>query len=437
MAHHHDHHHHHHDEGESREPLRFSDPGAESLSQALRAGFNVLRVIMIVLLAAYLLSGIFEVGTGEQGLIAQFGVLRQNPKTDSPIFGPGWHLSLPEPFENKIRIPGQTQRMTLETFVFQREARDRGKALADVAPNREVIDPKIDGSMITGDRGLAHGLFEAEFRIVDAAAFVENVGDRSSAAVPLLQRLLESAVIRVVAGLQAERVTTDRASEGEAGDAADFTRDVQRRVNADLDRMNTGLVIDKLQAQTVQPGAVRYSFIEVSNAKNEKDALESDGRNRRTAVLSEVAGAREMRDFGGKPQFQVVLDAIEAYGAAQTAGRPEEELSDLRAEIDRRLDLVGGAAARRLQEARAEANAVRQALQREEDEFLRQLESYRRSPQVTALRLWVEMRSAIMSSSANEVFFLPKHGDLEVLINRDPERAKRADIERYQTQRYN
>ena len=96
MAHQHDHpgHDHDHPHEHAPEALTFSDPAQESLSQALRAGFNVLRVLMIVLLVAYIMSGWFEVGTGQQGLIVGWGKLRLNEGGESankgtPIFDSG------------------------------------------------------------------------------------------------------------------------------------------------------------------------------------------------------------------------------------------------------------------------------------------------------------------------------------------------------------
>ena len=56
---------------------------------------------------------------------------------------------------------------------------------------------------------------------------------------------------------------------------------------------------------------------------------------------------------------------------------------------------------------------------------------YRKYPEVTAVRLWVDMREAILNSDQNEIFFVPKAKELEIITNRDPQRQIEADLKRY------
>jgi hypothetical protein len=41
------------------------------------------------------------------------------------------------------------------------------------------------------------------------------------------------------------------------------------------------------------------------------------------------------------------------------------------------------------------------------------------------------MREAILSSKENEILFVPPFGEIEILINTDPNRAIEAEMERY------
>jgi len=145
--------------GGGEPPVGAIDPAQESLSQALRAGFNVLRVIMVVLLVAYLLSGLFQVNPGEQGLIVRFGKLRTTADGQSYVFREGWHASLPDPFEEKIRISGQNYKVRLETFSFPLKEAEQKKELSDIdlstaVPGRDKLKPGVDCTMISGDRNL-------------------------------------------------------------------------------------------------------------------------------------------------------------------------------------------------------------------------------------------------------------------------------------------
>lgn len=401
------------------------DPAQESLAQALRSGFNLLRVLMVVLVVAYVLSGWFRVDPGQQGLVVRFGRLVENDQEGSqyagtPVFGPGSHPSLPDPFDEKILISGQTFPLRIDSFLFPLEQTERGRPLSEVVPNRERLDPRTDGVMLSGDRNLSYGLWQVEFRIANAAKFVENVGEDPEVARRLLRRLAETAVVQTIAGLPVDRVLrTGTAVQ------ADFSDAVGRWLSEELAKLDTGIVIDNVTAETVEPGSVRRAFLNVTNAKAEKKRLTEEAQKERQRILNEAAG----------PEYGVILPLIEQYGAKQALGAPESELEQLRSEIDVALERAGGEVARTLRRARARASGIRETLQREYEQYIALRDAYYRHPEVTVTRLWVEMRETILGGSDNEFFYVPRSKIIEILTNRDPQRAIESDIERYR-QRY-
>jgi regulator of protease activity HflC (stomatin/prohibitin superfamily) len=406
------------------------DPAQESLSQALRAGFNVLRLIIVVLLVAYFLSGWFEVGPGDQGLIVRLGKLRVNPDSDSdyagtPVFDEGWHFSLPDPFDEKITISGETYKPRIYTFCFplgqealRRELNDIN--LSELAPYTDKLTPGVHGAMLSGDRNLSHGLFAVEYRIDDAAAFVQNVGETPQAFERLLKPLAENAILRTVAGMPVERVIRTQTDEV----LGDFTLAVKRELADELARLETGTVIINVEAKTVEPGRVRESFLAVSNAKSERQQKETEAEQEANRILSKAAGSKDT--------YEELLRAIEAYGAAQATGADAARLEELRLEIDRQLEQAEGEVAKRLRQAQSRANEIRERLRQEYELFVEYRDMYRKYPEVTAVRLWVRMRDAILSSEENEIFFLPAAGEIEIITNRDLQRRIEADLRRYQ-----
>lgn len=406
----------------------FVDPAQESLSQALRTGFNLLRVIMIFLVVAYFLSGLFQVGPGQQGLIARLGKLRTNTsaaaqRKGTAVFGPGWHVSLPDPFDEKILISGATHSLQVDTFLYKRRAADEGKPVAEAVPQRDKIDPAVDGTMITGDRNLAHGLWTVEYRIEDAERFVRNIGERPKAFEPMLKRLLEAAVVETVAGLSVERVTVRRVDR----DVADFTQTVKRRVQDQLLRFDTGVVVDKVTAETVEPGSVRDAFIDVTRAQNERNKSISDAKNQRVRILSQTAGV--------KTQYEPLLAAIDAYGHAQASGADESTLQELRDAINARLEQAGGQVAARLREAQSRASELRQKVEQEYVNFDKQRDRFKQSPRAVAALLWTDMRTAILQNKQNELFYVPDASLIEILTNRDEEKAIQREAERLKKKR--
>ncbi len=407
------------------------DPAQESLAQALRAGFNILRMIMIVLLVAYFLSGWFQVNPGEQGLIVRFGELRLNQDQDSeyyqtPIFGEGWHAALPDPFDRKIRIPGQTYKLTLYNFCFPLEDEDKKKDLSEIdlgsiVPQRDRLKPGVDGTMLSGDRNLSHGLWAVEYRIEDAAQFVQNVGDHPHALRHLLQRLAENAIVRTVAEMPVERIIRTETDELQG----DFTLEVRRRLNEELVALHTGVTVVNVEAKTIEPGRVRQAFVDVINARADRKKKEEEAKQEANRILSKAAGPRE--------KYQALLAAIEAYGAAQTAGASDERLAELRDEIDRQLEEAEGQVAVKLREAQSAANQIREKVQEEYDLFVDYRNMFKRYPVLTAVRLWVEMREAILTSDENEIFFVPDTEILEIITNRDLQRQVEKDVERFKS----
>lgn len=400
-------------------PVQAVDPAHAALVSALRGSFAILRLIMVVLVVLYLTSGVFQIQPGEQGLIARLGRLVTNPESGAPVFTKGWiWWALPDPFDEKIRIPGRNLRLEIETFLFQRSPEDREsrKDLAGIRTAAQTLRPGVDGALLTGDKNLCHGLWEVEYRIVDAARFVTHAAERPADFEPLLQRLLESAVLREASHRTVDEVTRLGVER--------LTGDVRGRLQAELERLDVGVEVVKVRATTIVPPQVASAFADVTRAENEKKQQEHAAEQRATEILNQMAG----------PQHAVVLEQIQRYGAAQLAGAPAAELERLRGGIDAALQEASGDVAARLREAQAAANTLRQQIGREYEEYTYWHEQFQRYPQATLISLWAQMRQAVLDSRDNEVFWVPQGPEIEIVVNRDPNRVIEAEKERLRRQ---
>jgi regulator of protease activity HflC (stomatin/prohibitin superfamily) len=101
--HHHHHHHHHEDdhveasESQVLEPTEL-DAAGRSLSDALRISFVILKVIMIVLVVAFLASGFRTVDSGEKALVLRFGRIVR-------VLDSGPHWIIPYPVDELVKVP--------------------------------------------------------------------------------------------------------------------------------------------------------------------------------------------------------------------------------------------------------------------------------------------------------------------------------------------
>ncbi len=394
-----------------------ADPAQQSLVQALRASFNILRVLMIVLVVLYIFSGVFRVEPGQQGLVARLGKLLENPATESYVFRPGWHWRmLPDPFDQKYIVPGQVQTVTITTFMFQHPEAGTTKDLADIIRASGELEPGRDGAMLTGDKNLSHGRWQVQYQIDDAADFVQNIADTPADFEPLLQRLIETAVVREVAGRTVEEVTRE---------AVDAVRQgVQRRLQRELDELDTGVRVVQIVANTIEPGPVRDAFVDVSRAENERQRLIREAEELATEILSRAAG----------DQYTELLRLIRAYGDAQLRGEEETVLTPLRAAIDAALEEAeareAGQVAVRMREARARANEINKRVESEYQEFMKRRQEIAAQPRIALLSQWVQVRERILTSLANEIFFIPDSDEIEILINRDVVRKRQLEQQR-------
>ncbi len=377
------------------------DPAQESLNNAMRSAFRVLGVVMIVLVLLYLGSGLFQVNTGESGLIARFGELRVNTATGTRVFEQGLHTALPDPFDEKIRIPGEVQSLVIDSFCFQRRTEDLNKPLAD-SRGGERLTTGVDGAMLTGDKNLSHGLWTIQYRVTDAEGLVTNVGDTVEAVRPILQRLGETAILRTVSSKMIEDVLLRRQTE--------VALEVQKRLQDEINALSLGVEIVKIAPELIEPRPVRQAFVNVTLAEGERESRINEAHAKETEILTKKAGQN----------YTVLLELIGKFGEAQALGASDAELAELSARIDEELDGAGGEVAVMLREARSEATGTREQISREYEEFKYYLEQYRKHPRITTLRMWVSLLHSTLASKDNEVFFVPSAGEIEIVINRDP-----------------
>jgi regulator of protease activity HflC (stomatin/prohibitin superfamily) len=391
-------------------PVR--DPAQESLVRALRASFNVLRVLIVVLAVLYLLSGLFRVDPGQQGLVARLGKLRttRGPAGETPVFAQGWHAALPDPFERKFLLTNRVQELKIVTFMFNHPQNKTAKDLSQIVMEVRELTPGVDGAMLTGDRNLSHGRWEVQYRIDNAALFVQNVGQSPADFEPLLQRLTETAVVREVAGRTIEEVTRTALDSVRQG--------VREKLQRALDELETGVQVVQVVAYTIEPAAVRQAFMDVIRAENERLSLQQKAEEEAGETLNRAAGDK----------YPALLDLIGKYGDTQLAGASAAELHDRLADIDALLDQAkrdgAGQVAVKLSEAEAKANQINETLRSEYKQFTDYREQYQSQPRIALLNLWIAMRDEILSNKQNEIVFVPDTREIEIHVKSDVERSR-------------
>ncbi len=413
--HHHGHDHgHDHDHDEAQAPRSLAvieeplDPANQSLADALRASFRVLKVIMIVVVACFLGSGFYIVDQNEVAVLTRFGRL------SGDLRKPGFHVAFPYPIDQKTRVPTYTKELEVRSFWMRLAKDEETRPLSQLFASRQYLEPGVDGALLTavdpgtGPRGqggeLVHVLWKLTYRITDPLAYVQNVEDERAT----IESLFDAASVAMAA-----RSTVDNiAFTDQSAFRALVQEDAQRR----LDEIRSGIRIERLNSTPYQPLQVRDEFNAVVSAQNRKQSAIKAAEQERDKILNETAGEAH----------GVITDAIREYERARLARQPEAELERLEAHINELLlTKARGSAADVVKTALAQRDQiVRQA--RADADTLRELKpKYDRNPTLLRDRMWQQTQREIYASNGVTRFFLPDGVRQFVMwLNRDPVQQK-------------
>ena len=79
------------------------DPAQQSLADALRLSFGILKIVMIILAVFFLASGVFIVDQKQAALVLRFG-RPVGGLRDPTVYEPGLHWALPYPIDRVVTV---------------------------------------------------------------------------------------------------------------------------------------------------------------------------------------------------------------------------------------------------------------------------------------------------------------------------------------------
>ncbi len=380
------------------------DPAQQSLAEALRVSFGILKAAMVVALIAYAFSGTFSVGSNEVALRLRFGDYVGGP--GQRVLERGTYLAAPFPLEQVVKV--DTRPMTLainDAFWYESGERDQGMTRDQIRNSRaRPLNPVRDGSLVTGDMNIAHARWTVTYRVTDPVAFVTNVGER-----PLAESLVACAaqqgIVQAIAQLPADDLLKGVVNREVA------TAVAQRR----LTEMGTGLSIDQLTLDKVSaPVSVIGSFDAVTTAESDRSQRIVAAQQDRARILGEAAGEGAEKILG-------LLDRFERAGEAGTADEvaaTEREIEAAFGELSIAGTAIGGEVAQVVNAAKTYRTQVVERVKGDSETFQRLLPQYERNPRIILSRLWEDARERILTGDVETFYTVP--GKLELQLNRDP-----------------
>jgi len=277
---------------------------------------------------------------------------------------PGLHTKLPWPIETVYKVPVAR----VESLEFGFATLQPGK-VTQYAP--QTVNLTEVAAMLTGDLNLSHVEWIVQYRIADAKNYLFKIGgsDQPRVAVEDIIRDVAEAVVRKLVGDSSidEVITIGRFQIAE---------DAKLAIQEGLDDLEAGVevVAVKLQAAT-PPAAVKDAFDEVNRARQRKERVVNDAKGERN---ERVPAARGERD-------RAILEA-EGY----------------RERVTREMN------------GRVSA-------------FLAQLEQYKKSPEVTRSRLYLEAMEQILSQVDQKIIIDASIRSMLPLLNLDENQGTKSN----------
>ena len=403
------------------------DAAGKSLSEALRISFIILKVIMIVLVIAFLASGFKTVGSNERALVLRFGKIRG--VGEKRILSPGLHWIFPYPIDEIVKIPVETQvNLPIDSFwYFQTEQEILSGQTRPVRPD-QPLRPLRDGYCITrgerqdqavgdfagSDYSIVHSKWQLTYQIDDPEEFfintyIEDVkpGDIyfnviTESVEPLLKNVFEDAVVTALVNY-----TIDEAISSQDR----IPKHIKRLVQEKLDKIKSGIRVVSVQLTSSDyPRQVKDAFEASTRASQQRDREITKARTFAANTLNEAAGPVAEQLYLALHDESVSEQAKEMLWS-QLAGTAREKIADARTY---RTEVV----------ERARANA---------DYLLSILPEYKQRPELVMQKIYLDAIEQILDN-ADEKFVVQategsKGTEIRVLVNRDPKLKKKKSTE--------
>ena len=265
-------------------PVAIEDAGAQALADALRSSFNLIKLVMLLLVGAFIASGLFTVKPNQVAVKLRFG--RPVGVGREQLLQPGLHWKLPRPIDEVVRIPvGETHTLTSTAGWYA------------VTPEEEVagqtpsplpyLRPGVDGYALAGDGNIIHVRATMSYRI--NASDPLNYAFNFARVTNLLQHVLDNALAYASARFNAD--------DALYRDKLAFQELILSRVNALVDRLQLGITLDLREVRASPPLDVESAFNEVVKAQQQGDTkireAESYARGATNNAVGEASTLRQ------------------------------------------------------------------------------------------------------------------------------------------------
>jgi membrane protease subunit HflK len=238
------------------------------------AGIGMGLIVLVVVLV-WAGSGFFIVQEGQQAVVSTFGKFSYTSDA-------GFQWRFPYPFQSHETVP-----------VTQLRSKEIGRNTVVQATGLR------DSSMLTQDENIVDIRFTVQYRLKEARAYLFENRDPDSA----VEQAAESAVREIVGRSKVDSVLYEQREA--------LSSDLVKSVQAQLDRLNAGILIVNVNVQNVQvPEQVQAAFNDAVKAGADRDRLKNEGQAYASDIVPKARGtASRLREEAEGYRQRVIAQA--------------------------------------------------------------------------------------------------------------------------------
>ena len=403
------------------------DPANQSLAEALRKSFRVLKLIMLVLVVLYFLSGWFSVGPSERGVVLRYGRIvgaGPNNTAGDAVLGPGWHWSWPYPIERWSKVSSVERELPVR-FMFQLTEEEQTGGIQGYKFG--LLSPQRDDYLITGNVNILHAALLVKYRITDPVAYLTHVAPMPSPTASVRSRpyeqfpeytvltdLVRSAVIET-AGMRAD--LDIRGAKQDEFVQAVASRVVGKLKSLDEAGLGLGITIDPatgiIAPKTggvegiMPPRQTQQAFENVDKALSGKVIAITRATSAAQSLLVKTAGpGYESILAEVEKEFDLIRKLSVARGA--DAAKLKKEAEAQRDVVDQRLGEAGGDARNIVKRAEIKRDQIVKEAAGDYQQFLAVLPEYEHNPRIFMTQILSEVFASALKNDQIGKIFVPE-----------------------------
>jgi modulator of FtsH protease HflK len=293
------------------QPPPAEDAGSQALSDALRSSFSIVKVIMVLLVLAFLGSGFFIVGPQEKVILLRLG--KPVGEGEEALRNPGFHWAFPPPIDEIRRIPFTAVQEADSSIGWMLTPDERRQGVTPPQMGG-TLDPAATSYALTADTNIVHVVAMLRYHITDPVQY--HFGFVNAAI--FVTNDLNNALLFTASQFTVDDLLTRRRTAFKEAVAARFDELIQAQ--------HLGIKEEQLDVDVAPPSYLLNKFNEVVAATQKRDTDLKQAESYETTTVATARGTAATRTYMAESARSRLVDMVAAEA---------KKFSDVRGEYER------------------------------------------------------------------------------------------------------